>query len=187
MWTWWTKTISIFINHDLFFKLQDIFTKNPSQNILQPIPAGICSPSSTCQAWSCDPGFLLHINVVSVGVGLQGERDVMGIMGSLTWQTACHIPQPASQPSFTWWHAIIHADAAGTRDWCLCVCQWMCCDWSCESLSSTLWSCCKDEYIYITKLALGGKSPLSGVTLELTHFLSLSLCFWITQTAGSTY
>lgn len=55
--------------------------------------------------------------------------DIMGIMRqqrflrrrALKWQSACHTPQPASQPSFTWWHTENHSDAAGTRDWRLCV------------------------------------------------------------------
>lgn len=138
---------------------------------------------------------IIHVRFIVVGPKgepwLHGDHETTAFFCvAALWndnQAVTHPSQPASQPSFTWWHTENHSDAAGTRDWrlCVCVCVFvsecvvtdhvcMCvCPNAHESLSSTLWSYCKDEYIYY-KASLGG-GPLSGVTLELTHFLSHTL------------
>lgn len=129
---------------------------------------------------------MLHIHVIVIVARLKGERDITGIMRqTLKWQSACQIPEPAVL------HVITHSGPHGccwnmhTAGVSLCVCVFVS---GCvvrdhvyvrvqrldESLCSTPIGsrlCCEDEYVLPGQP--WGEIPLSGATLELTHFLSL--------------
>lgn len=136
--------------------------KTLSHNILPPVCSGICFLSSTCQAWSCDPGlWCTSMRRPSVSVWREGVTSLpdtyLGPVGpAILHMTACSKPR---------WCPPEHVTGV-----CVCVSERVVTDRVNPFSANAL--ILLEGWIYITKLALG-EEPIEwsdpGVdTLSLT-------------------